>query len=97
MVTWPRRPLPPDLAVRFSGDAVLQQAEPHAAGLEVIQQQVGCARADPAFTTSSPRPRGPTAGPTPKDIRAWAVAPELEINFRGRIPESIVQQELAGN
>lgn len=38
-----------------------------------------------------------TAGPANKDIRAWAATQGLEINPRGRIPESIVQQYLAAN
>lgn len=39
---------------------------------------------------------GPT-GPSTKDIRAWALAQGMQVNPRGRVPESIVQQYLAAN
>jgi hypothetical protein len=71
----------PDLTVRVSGDAVPHQAEPHAVGLEVIQQQVAGVAPEP-IQLSRPHHRyrdGPTAGPAPEDIRVWAAAPDLEI------------------
>lgn len=37
------------------------------------------------------------AGPSTKDVRAWALAHGMEVNLRGRVPESIVQQYLAAN
>lgn len=37
------------------------------------------------------------AGPSTKDVRAWALAEGMEVNPRGRVPESIVQQYLAAN
>jgi hypothetical protein len=37
------------------------------------------------------------AGPSTKDIRAWALAQGMEVNLRGRVPESLVQQYLAAN
>jgi hypothetical protein len=38
-----------------------------------------------------------TAGPSTNDIRAWARAQGMEVNLRGRVPESIGQQYLAAN
>ncbi|MBT2520904.1 Lsr2 family protein [Arthrobacter sp. ISL-28] len=35
------------------------------------------------------------AGPSTKDVRAWALAQGMDVNLRGRVPESIVQQYLA--
>ncbi len=37
------------------------------------------------------------AGPSTKDVRAWALAQGMEVSLRGRVPESIVQQYLAAN
>jgi hypothetical protein len=37
------------------------------------------------------------AGPSTKDIRAWALSQGLEVNLHGRVPEPIVQQYLAAN
>jgi hypothetical protein len=37
------------------------------------------------------------AGPSTKDIRDWALAQGMEVSFRGRVPEAIVQQYLAAN
>lgn len=36
-------------------------------------------------------------GPDTKAIRSWAIAQGLNVNPRGRIPETIVQQYLAAN
>lgn len=37
------------------------------------------------------------SGPNTKDVRAWALAQGLEVNARGRIADSILQQYLAAN
>lgn len=38
-----------------------------------------------------------TAAVDTKAVRAWAVAQGLDINPRGRVPESIIQQYVAAN
>lgn len=40
---------------------------------------------------------GTASGPSSKDIRSWARAQGLEINSRGRIQSSVVEQYLAAN
>lgn len=37
------------------------------------------------------------AGASTKDVRAWALAQGIDVNLRGRVPESLVQQYLAAN
>ena len=37
------------------------------------------------------------AGPSTKDVRAWALSQEIDVSLRGRVPDSIVQQYLASN
>ena len=38
-----------------------------------------------------------SAGPSTKDMRAWALAQGMEVNLRGRVPESLVQQYVTAN
>lgn len=37
------------------------------------------------------------AGASTKNVRAWALAQGIDVNLRGRVPESLVQQYLAAN